>query len=51
MDGRNKDWWIGFFIGALKSIAFRGDTPPDVKITALKALQEWEESEDGHGEI
>lgn len=44
-DGKTKDWWIGYFIGALNGIAFRQETPPDVKIQALKTIQGYEEWE------
>jgi hypothetical protein len=54
MDGRNKDWWLGYFIGALRAIAMLPENTPSVKIQALKALQEYEEweshaKEESHG--
>ncbi len=44
-DGRDANWWTGFFLGMLKGIYLRSDVPKSVRTLcndAVKDFMSWE---------
>ena len=47
MDGRTKDWWIGYLLGVLGAISLSGSNGSETARKALVDFKDWESKNHG----
>ena len=41
-DGRNKDWWLGYFLGVIEAIELGAEITPNMAGKIAKDYRDWE---------